>query len=102
VPRSERAAPFAVIRAACAPRVGDERAYVSALVAARGPVASTIFGTGTSPGSVLVDAHARVPLGAGLAAVLALQNAFDVRDARDQNLLPLPGRLLFVSLEVHA
>jgi alanyl aminopeptidase len=29
-----------------------------------------------------------------------VDNAFDVRTARDQNLLPLPGRLAFVGLEV--
>ncbi len=87
---------------ACAPRVGDDQAFVGAVIAARGPVAATLFGTARSPGNVLVDAQARVPLGPGLAATLLVQNAFDVRDARDQNLLPLPGRWMFVSLEVRA
>jgi hypothetical protein len=87
---------------ALAPRVGDGDGWVRAVIAARGPVSSTLFGTLQSPGSVLVDVDGRVPLGRGLAAAVTVQNAFDVRDARDLNLLPLPGRLVFVSLEVHA
>jgi hypothetical protein len=87
---------------ALAPRLGDEAAWVRAVFAARGAVASTLFGTLTSPGSMLVDLDGRVPLGQGLAAAVTVQNALDVRDARDLNLLPLPGRLVFVSLEVDA
>jgi hypothetical protein len=87
---------------ALAPRVGDDAAWVRAVFAARGPVSSTLFGSLKSPGSVLVDFEGRVPIGRGLAAAVTVQNALDVRDARDLNLLPLPGRLVFVSLEVHA
>jgi hypothetical protein len=86
---------------ACAPRLGDERAWVRAVVAARGPASSTLFGTLSSPGSVLVDVDGHVPLGERLGVMLTVQNVLDVRNARDQNLLPLPGRLVFLSLEVH-
>jgi outer membrane receptor protein involved in Fe transport len=85
---------------ALAPRLGDEATWIRALGAVRGPVSSTLFGTLTSPGSALLDLAGRVPLGTGLGALVTVQNVLDVRDARDQNLLPLPGRLLFVSLEV--
>jgi len=87
---------------ALAPRVGDDDGWLRALLAVRGPVSSTLFGTLTSPGTVLLDVEGRLPLAPRLGVLVSLHNALDVRDARDQNLLPLPGRLVFVSLEVRA
>jgi hypothetical protein len=87
---------------ALVPRLGTADAWLRTTIAARGPVSSNLFGTVTSPGSVLVDLDARLPVGRNIGLALFVQNAFDVLDARDQNLLPLPGRLVFVSLELHA
>jgi len=81
-------------------RVGTDDAFVGATVTGRGSAPSTIFGTLGSGAFVLVDLRARLPLGERLAATLHVDNALDVRTARDQNLLPLPGRLAFVGLEV--
>ena len=81
-------------------RVGTDDAFVGATVTGRGSAPSTIFGTLGSGAFVLVDLRARLPLAERLAATLHVDNAFDVRTARDQNLLPLPGRLAFVGLEV--
>lgn len=81
-------------------QLGDEDAFVGATVTGRGSAPSTIFGTLGSGAFVLVDLRARLPLASTLAATLHVDNALDVRTARDQNLLPLPGRLAFVGLEV--
>lgn len=81
-------------------RVGTDDAWVSGTVTGRGSAPSTIFGTLGSGAFVLVDLAARLPIGAGLAITVAVDNAFDVLHARDQNLLPLPGRLASVGLEV--
>ncbi len=80
--------------------VGTTDAFVGATVLGRGSAPSTIFGTLGSGAFVLVDLRARLPLGEALALLLHVDNALDVRTARDQNLLPLPGRLAFVGLEV--
>jgi outer membrane receptor protein involved in Fe transport len=81
-------------------RVGADDAWVSCTVTGRGSAPSTIFGTLGSGAFVLVDLGARLPLGDRVALTLAVDNALDVRHARDQNLLPLPGRLAAVGLEV--
>lgn len=81
-------------------RVGTDDAFVGATVTGRGSAPSTIFGTLGSGAFVLVDLRARLPLAERLAATFHVDNALDVRTARDQNLLPLPGRLAFVGLEV--
>ncbi|MBI1946769.1 MAG: TonB-dependent receptor [Deltaproteobacteria bacterium] len=75
-------------------------ASVQAVLRARGPAASNAFGTLVAPAFALVDVVARAPLAPGLWISGALVNALDVRDARDQNQLPLPGRLWLVGLEV--
>jgi hypothetical protein len=81
-------------------QLGDDDAFVGATVTGRGSAPSTIFGTLGSGAFVLVDLRARLPIASTLAATLHVDNALDVRTARDQNLLPLPGRLAFVGLEV--
>ncbi len=83
-------------------RVFDERASVDVVVTARGESASTLFGTLRAPGFALLDLIGRWSLADNLALTATLQNALDERGARDVNLLPLPGRLFFLSLEVTA
>lgn len=80
--------------------VGTADAFVGATVLGRGSAPSTIFGTLGSGAFVLVDLRARLPLGEAIALMLHVDNALDIRNARDQNLQPLPGRLAFVGLEV--
>ncbi|MCC7073549.1 MAG: TonB-dependent receptor [Deltaproteobacteria bacterium] len=82
-------------------RAGERAAAnMSVLVRARGPAASNAYGTLLAPAVALVDLAARAPLAPGLWGSVALMNLLDVRDARDQNQLPLPGRLWFAGLEV--
>ncbi len=81
-------------------RLGDEHAFAQASVDARGSSPSTIFGTLNSPAYALVHLRGRVPVDDAVCVDVAVDNAFDMQDARDANLLPLPGRLFFVSLEV--
>ncbi|HEY1099192.1 MAG TPA: TonB-dependent receptor, partial [Myxococcota bacterium] len=82
-------------------RVGDDEAFVEGIVVGRGAAPSTIFGTLPSGAYALVSLTTRLPLGdGGLAVRATVDNAFDVTTARDANQLPLPGRLLFVGLEV--
>jgi hypothetical protein len=83
-------------------RVGDEHLHVDLVTQSRAASASTIFGTLVSPGFTLVDVTVRLPLADNLGLGLSMHNALDVLNARDTNLLPLPGRLFFVSLEVKA
>ncbi|MDP2340912.1 MAG: TonB-dependent receptor [Deltaproteobacteria bacterium] len=83
-------------------RVGDEQLHVDVTATSRGASASTIFGTLVSPGFTLVDVTVRLPLAPNLGLGLSMHNALDVLNARDTNLLPLPGRLFFVSLQVKA
>lgn len=73
---------------------------LAATLRARGPVSSNHFGTLVAPAQALVDVVARAPLTQHLWASAALTNALDARDARDQNQLPLPGRLWSLALEV--
>lgn len=82
-------------------RAGDVDAlHGSAVVRARGAASSNAYGTLVAPAVALVDVAVRAPLGPGLWASAALTNALDVQDARDQNQLPLPGRVWLVGLEV--
>jgi outer membrane receptor protein involved in Fe transport len=83
-------------------RVGDPLAHVDVVVTARGASASNLFGTLVSPGSTLVDLRGRWPLAEQIGVTATVQNALDVRDARDTNLLPLPGRLVFFGFEIDA
>lgn len=70
------------------------------ILRARGPSSSNHFGTLVAPPVALLDLVARAPIASAVWLSVALTNALDVRDARDQNQLPLPGRLAFVALEV--
>lgn len=82
-------------------RVGAQQGpQVAATLGARGPVSSNHFGTLVAPAQALVDVVARAPLAPHLWASAALTNVLDVQDARDQNQLPLPGRLWYLGLEV--
>jgi hypothetical protein len=81
-------------------RLGSPEAHAQLTVDARGQSPSTIFGTLQSPAYALIHLRGRVPVGDGLGLALAVENALDVATARDANLLPLPGRLIFVSLEL--
>jgi outer membrane receptor protein involved in Fe transport len=76
-------------------------AGLDVVVSGRGASASTLFGTLLAPGFVMVDLIGRYPLSPAVGIKATVENAFDVTDARDSNLLPLPGRLFFVALEVH-
>lgn len=82
-------------------RLGStDGAYVTTSVRSRGAAASNLYGTLVAPAYSLVDVVARVPVDEHLDLGVALTNVFDVLDARDANQLPLPGRLIFFSLEV--
>jgi hypothetical protein len=82
--------------------VGDDTAFTRATITARGAAPSTIFGTLPSAPYALVDVMARVPLSSSLGLTMHVHNALDVQTATDVNLLPLPGRLLFIGLEVRS
>lgn len=81
-------------------RLGDEQGHFTAVVVGRGSAPANIFGTLPSGAYALLNLGLRVPLGERLALQLTVDNALDVTTARDANLLPLPGRLAFVGLEV--
>ncbi len=81
-------------------RVGDDDLHFDLGTQSRGASASTLFGTLVSPGATLVDVGVRIPLAEKLGLGFSVHNALDVLNARDTNLLPLPGRLFFISLEV--
>lgn len=86
-----------------AARVGERgEGTVTVVMHQRAAVSNNLFGTLVTPGYVVVDVISRLPLGDVLAITAALTNALDVLDARDANLLPLPGRQLFVALEVRS
>lgn len=76
--------------------------HLSAVVRARGAAPSNLYGTLVAAPYTLLDLLARLPLGPRLELGVAVSNIFDVLDAREANQLPLPGRLVFLSLEVHA
>ena len=80
--------------------LGDQRGFFEAVVVGRGAAPTTIFGTLPSPAYGLLNLMVRVPLNDALALIATVDNALDVTSARDSNLLPLPGRLVFVGLEV--
>ena len=82
--------------------VGDDNAFTRATITARGAAPSTIFGTLPSAPYALVDVMARVPLSSSLGLTMHVHNALDVQTATDVNLLPLPGRLLFIGLELRS
>ncbi|MFZ9887522.1 MAG: TonB-dependent receptor domain-containing protein [Myxococcota bacterium] len=67
----------------------------------RAAVSNNLYGTLRTPGYGLVDLVSRIPLGVHLSVSAAVTNAFDVLDARDVNLLPLPGRQVFFTVESH-
>lgn len=98
------AAPLPVVpplSARLSARLGERAgAGIYVVMHQRAAVTNNLYGTLRTPGYVLVDLISRLPLGDALAFTAALTNAFDVLDARDANLLPLPGRQLFVALEV--
>lgn len=74
--------------------------HLTASVRSRGPAASNLYGTLVAAPYSLVDLVARLPVDEHLDLGLSVMNALDVLDARDANQLPLPGRLVFLSLEV--
>jgi hypothetical protein len=81
-------------------RLGDEQGHFTAVVVGRGSAPANIFGTLPSGAYALLNLGLRIPLGERLALHLSVDNVLDVTTARDTNLLPLPGRLAFVGLEV--
>jgi hypothetical protein len=81
-------------------RLGDEQGHFTAVVVGRGSAPANIFGTLPSGAYALLNLGLRIPLHERLALHLTVDNALDVTTARDTNLLPLPGRLAFVGLEV--
>ncbi len=66
----------------------------------RGPTASNLFGTLKTPAYTLFDLGLSHPLGPGVAVSVSAQNVFNRTDAADMYLFPLPGRVVFVGLEV--
>jgi hypothetical protein len=74
--------------------------HVATIVHARGGSSANLFGTLNVAPYTLTDVVAVWPILPSLSLSGALTNIFDVRDAQDGNLLPLPGRQLFVALEV--
>lgn len=91
------APPFALLTSAV---IGDAFTHVGITVTSRGAAPSTLFGTLPSPATTLVALTGTVAIDEHLALTARVDNAFDVQTARDTNLIPLPGRLLFVGLEV--
>ena len=81
-------------------RLGDDQGHIEAVVVGRGAAPSTIFGTLPSAAYALLGLHVRLPVGERLAVTASIENALDVRTASDAHLLPLPGRLTFIGLEV--
>jgi hypothetical protein len=74
--------------------------HVSTIVHSRGGSSANLFGTLRVAPYTLVDVIAVWPILPSLALTGACSNIFDARDAQDANLLPLPGRQVFVALEV--
>lgn len=95
------APPFLLRQVTHVGSAGAGAAGLDVVVSGRGASASTLFGTLLAPGFMLVDLVARYPLSPAVGIKATIENALDVTDARDSNLLPLPGRLFFVALEVH-
>lgn len=82
-------------------RVGPRSTgHVTATLRSRGAASSNLYGTLVAPGYSMLDLAAHAPLAQRLTLGIVISNVFDVLDARDANQLPLPGRLLFLSLEV--
>jgi outer membrane receptor protein involved in Fe transport len=82
-------------------RLGDDEGpHARVVVRSRATTPSNLFGTLSAPGTTLVDVVGSWPLASNLRVALSIENALDVLDARDTNLLPLPGRQVFASLEV--
>jgi outer membrane receptor protein involved in Fe transport len=75
---------------------------ITTVVRHRGGAASNLFGTLRAPAYTLVDVIGVWPVTGRLSLSVALTNALDVQTARDANLLPLPGRQVFFSLEVRS
>lgn len=89
------------LRARMQARLGDvHRLHGFALLRHRSATSSTLFGTLTVPGYALADLGAVLPLTDAIALGMTWTNVFDVQDAQDVNLLPLPGRQWFCTLEV--
>lgn len=83
-------------------RLGESSgASVHVVMRQRTAVSNNLYGTLRTPGYGLVDLVSRLPLGAHLALSASISNALNVLDARDVNLLPLPGRQVFLTLESH-
>lgn len=61
---------------------------------------TTLFGTLATRPYTFFDLRTRIPVGPHLAMTAKIDNIFDVKTAQDANLLPLPGRTLFFSVEV--
>jgi len=74
--------------------------HVTSIARARGPSSANLYGTILVAPYALVDIVCAWPVLAGVTLAAALTNVFDERRAQDANLLPLPGRQAFVSLEV--
>jgi hypothetical protein len=90
------------IRALLRASVGTDEARLEGRLRARGASTTNLFGTLAVPAYAMVDIAGRLRLSPSLGLSAELRNALDARDARDANLLPLPGRALFVSLEVRS
>jgi hypothetical protein len=75
-------------------------AHIDAQLRHRGSTTANLHGTLEVPAYSLLDLVAVFPVSERLRLMSAITNALDVLDARDANLLPLPGRQIFVSLEV--
>jgi len=94
------APPFAAHMSA---QLGNSRgAQLAATLRARAGAPSTLFGTLPTDGYALVDVTGRFPLGPAVYLTAAVTNVLDTLDARDVNLLPLPGRQLFIAIEVRS
>jgi outer membrane receptor for ferrienterochelin and colicin len=74
--------------------------HVASVVHSRSGTGANLFGTLRTAPYTLVDVIAVWPLFSSVALTGALSNVLDVRDAQDANLLPLPGRQVFVAVEV--
>jgi outer membrane receptor protein involved in Fe transport len=109
-PQSVLQAPFGAIAAlpnapaatayAAITVVGPHNIQVITSMRAKSSSSSNRFGTLLSPGYALFAAQLRWPLANNLVVTTGIDNVLDVRTARDTNLLPLPGRLWSVGLEV--
>ena len=67
----------------------------------RSSTTSNVFGTLPVPAYTLFDAAVVWPVSSKLRVVARAENVLDLPTAQDLNGLPLPGRLLFASVEAN-